>query len=249
MLLASAAAGAVLLAGCAAPWNRGAQPEPAPVSTEDATATSEALALLRLGNNFVETRFRTDLDVGGLVTTVAWTDNPRRRFEATLKASGRVIELRGVGDAVFLKPGGAVPGVADGWYRLDPARVPRNFAIDFTPGHNDPGGSDRLIDAIVSAQVSGRVISGTIDLAKIGVGIGISIPTPDGGFPERAHHQLFDATLDDRGYLIRFELPISDSADAVLQYGDFGTPVDVEAPPGAPSAPEALYALLGSPGA
>ncbi|MBV1853929.1 hypothetical protein [Catellatospora tritici] len=247
IVLTSAVAGAVLLAGCSFGWRTGEQAGPAPATTEGAVATAEAVAKLRLGNNFTEMSFRMNLDLGDRMTAVAWMDNPRKRFESSLKASGGVTELRVIDDACYLNLGtGATSnGEPIGWFRLDLERIPADFRIDFTPGHNDPGGSDRLIDAIVSAQISGTEIGGTIDLAKIGVGSGVSVPPPkDGQWPEEAHRQPFTASLDDRGYLVRFALSVN-GADVLLRYGDFFTPVQVEPPPGAIPAPDPLYSLLG----
>jgi hypothetical protein len=130
---------------------------------------------------------------------------------------------------------------------LDPAKIPADFAMSFAAGKNDPGGSARLINAIVSAEVSGAGITGTIDATRVGTGNGISFrPGPQGKFPDSARSTRFQATLDSQHRLTSFVIPSAPGGpSASLRYSEFGSAVTVSRPHGAVPAPEALYPQLG----
>ncbi|WP_433319470.1 hypothetical protein [Micromonospora chersina] len=151
-----------------------------------------------------------------------------------------------IDNEVYLKTELDLPGAGHEWMGLDQSRVPSDFAMGFAPGRNDPGGSARLINAIVTARADGPRITGTIDLTRAGAGNGINFrPGPD-GFPDGAHSNAFSATLDADGRLVSFSIPAANGMPyATLRYSDFGTPVDVARPQGAVPAPDALYPQLG----
>ncbi|MFG3577559.1 hypothetical protein [Micromonospora chersina] len=243
-VVAALSAVTLLLLGCSAGARTG--DGPAPASTTAATTTN-AIELLKSGTEFIDrTSFRSDVDIASQVTTLAHTDNVNKRADSTLSAFGRVTEIRMIDDQVFMKTELDLPGVGHEWMRLDSARVPSDFAVSFAPGSNDPGGSARLINAIVSARADGPHITGTIDLTRVGAGNGINLrPGPD-GFPDGARSNAFSATLDADGRLVSFSIPATNGMpNATLRYSDFGTPVDVARPQGAVPAPDALYPQLG----
>ncbi|MFG3302780.1 hypothetical protein [Micromonospora chersina] len=245
--VAAISAVTLLLLGWAAGARTGDEPDPAPTVGADAATTARATGLLRSGTAFIErTSFRVDADIASQITTVAHADNVHKRADATISASGRVIETRMIDNEVYLRTDLDLPGVGHEWMTLDPARVPSDFAVSFAPGRNDPGGSARLIDAIVTARADGPHITGTIDLTRVGAGNGINFrPGPD-GFPDGARSNAFSATLDADGRLVSFSIPAaSGMPNATLRYSDFGTPVDVVRPQGAVAAPDALYPQLG----
>ncbi|MEU2613176.1 hypothetical protein ABZ570_16570 [Micromonospora sp. NPDC007271] len=213
----------------------------------DATTTAEAIELLRSGTKFIDqTSFRVDVDLASQVTTLSHNDNVDKRAAATVSAFGRVTEIRMIDHEVYMKTELDLPGVGHEWMTLDPARVPSDFALGFAPGKNDPGGSARLINAIVTARADGSQIVGTIDLTRVGPGNGISFrPGPD-GFPDGARSQTFRATLDADGRVVSFLIPAANGMpNASLRYSDFGAEVDVVRPQGAVAAPDALYPQLG----
>ncbi|MEU8004265.1 hypothetical protein AB0B66_24185 [Catellatospora sp. NPDC049111] len=256
LLIAGALAGALMTMACSVRWNTGDEdvaPSPVPVVSADAATTASVVELLRAGTKFIdETSFRTDVDVsGGQVTTRSHMDNTRKRGDALISFAGKATEVRMIGDAVYMKSQ-QMQGVGDGWLSLDPAKVPASFELTFAAGKNDPGGSARLINAIVSAEVDGAVtsgteIKGTIDLSKVGTGNGISFRLTKGQeFPKSMKRHPFSASLDAQGRLVGFVIPAAGGApSASLRYSDFGAPVTVSAPPGAKPAPDALYAQLG----
>ncbi|MFI6239552.1 hypothetical protein ACIBEF_06705 [Micromonospora sp. NPDC050795] len=248
--LAGISAGLLLL-GCSvgAPTESEPRPESAPVSTAsaDATATAEAIGLLRAGTAFVnQTSYRSDVDIASQITTLSRTDNVHKRSTAEVSAPGGDIEIRMIDDEVYMRTD-LLRGVGHGWMVLDPARMPSDFALSFAPGKNDSGGSGRLIDAIVTARADGPQITGTLDVARVAPGNGISFQPPPGGvFPDGARSHAFRATLDTEGRLVTFLIPEANGLpNASLRYSDFGTAVTVARPPGAAAAPDALYPQLG----
>lgn len=238
---------ALLLLG----WSLGARtedrPAPAPTFGADAGTTTTATDLLKSGTAFIDrTSFRVDADIASQVTTVAHADTINKRAVTTISAFGRVAEIRMIGNEIYMRTDMDLSGVGQEWMRLDPARVPADFAMSFAPGRNDPGGSARLINAIVTARADGPHITGTIDLTRLGAGNGINFrPGPD-GFPDGARSNPFSATLDADGRLVSFSIPAANGMpNATLRYSDFGAPVSVARPQGAVAAPDALYPQLG----
>jgi hypothetical protein len=242
------AVGIVLAMGCSVGWSTDSRPPPTPTVTIDLAETAKAIDLLRAGTEFVDqTSFRSDADIAGQIITLTHTDNVRRRANATISAYGKRTEIRMIDNDVYMRTTMGLAGVGDGWMTLDPAKVPAGFAMSFAPPKNDPGGSARLINAIVSAQVSGVDITGTLDATRVGTGNGISFrPGPNGNFPAGAQALPFQATLDSQGRLLAFIIPASDVfPSASLRYSDFGSVVDVSPPRDAVPAPDALYPQLG----
>ncbi|WP_410812142.1 hypothetical protein [Micromonospora sp. 067-2] len=246
--VAVTAAGAVLLLL----WSVGArtedEPTPVPTASGDAATTANATALLRSGTEFIDrTSFRVDSDIASQVTARIHTDVVHKRAVAVLSAANGVIEIRMIDTELYMTSTLDPAGVGRGWMRLDPVRVPSDFAPSFAAGRNDPGGSARLIDAVVSAQADGSHITGTLDVNRIGIGIGLSFrPGPGGSFPESARSHAFHASLDAEGRLVSFLMPAADGLpNASLRYSDFGVSLEVIRPEGAVAAPDALYPQLG----
>lgn len=244
------AAGAVLAMGCSIGWKTGSGPAPSPAESTDAASTAAAIDVLRSGTKFIDqTGFRTDVDIAGQITTLTHTDNGNKRADSTVTAFGKTSEIRMIDNDVYMKTNAiALPGVSAGWMILDPVKMPPDTALSFAVGKNDPGGSARLIDAIVSARIVGTQVTGTMDLTKVGNGNGISFrPPANGTFPDSVKRQPFSAALDSQGRLVRFDIPAADgSLSAGLRYSDFGAAVAETRPPDAVPAPDALYAQLGA---
>ncbi|MGW5670747.1 hypothetical protein [Micromonospora sp. NPDC003776] len=243
---AAIAAGSLLALGCST--GGGTENEPAAMSTVSAdAATANAVEMLRSGTEFIDrTSFRADVDIASQITTLARIDNVNRRAVVTASMFGRAMEIRMIDNEVYMRTELDLPGVGHGWMTLDPARVPSDFAPSFAPGKNDPGGSARLINAIVTARADGSEIVGTIDLTRVGTGNGISIRPGPSGFPDGARSNAFHATLDADGRLVSFSIPAdSGLPNASLRYSDFGADVEVVRPRGAVAAPDALYPQLG----
>ncbi|RKN51688.1 hypothetical protein D7193_27540 [Micromonospora costi] len=257
--MAGLAAGALLLLACSVgvepddepradgPAERGSS-APAGSVNADAATTADAIDQLRAGTAFVDqTSFRADVDIASQISTLSQTDNVERRAVSTVSVGGRGWEIRMIDEDVYMKTDLDLPGVGHDWMVLDRARVPSAFALSFEPGKNDPSGSARLINAIVTARADGPRISGTLDVTRIGSGNGISFrPGPAGEFPDSVRNQAFHASLDAEGRLVDFLIPEANGApSASLRYSEFGAPFEVVRPDGAVKAPDALYPQLG----
>jgi hypothetical protein len=244
---------AVIAAGCSIGTSPSSSPLSAPTGVPAATTASSAPSAvdqLRAGTAFIDTTsFRTDVTVAdGQITDESHTDVPHRRADSLILSSGSpAYEIRVIDATFYLKIDVKTPGISNNWMILDPAKIPAGFGFSFVPGQDDPGSSARLINAIVSAQASGPDITGTLDAAKVGTGNGISYRVaPGASFPEGAHSQPFDATLDSQGRLVSFEIPSANGLPAAtLRYSEFGAPVSVSPPQGAVPAPDSLYPQLG----
>ncbi|WP_139338002.1 hypothetical protein [Micromonospora avicenniae] len=246
--LGGVVAGMLLLLACSVGTSAGdGRPSGSPEST-DAATRAEAMDLLRSGTEFIDqTSFRVDTDIAGQVTTLSHVDTVGKRATITISAAGRVVEIRLIDDEIYLKSEADLPGVGHRWMVLDPTRVPPDFAVGFAPGKNDPGGSARLIDAVVTARAAAPYVTGTIDVTRMRAGNGINFqPGPGETFPDSAGSHPFRATLDADGRLVSFVMPAANGIpDASLRYSAFGTAVEVIRPEGATAAPAALYRQLG----
>ncbi|MET7669734.1 hypothetical protein [Micromonospora luteifusca] len=247
-MVAGISGGILLILACSVAMGTTEEPAAAPTVNAGAADTARAIGLLRAGRAFIDqTSFRVDVDFASQITTLSRTDNVKKRGITTASMSGRVTEIRMIDNDVYLKTDVDLPGVGHEWMTLDPARVPSNFALSFAPGKNDPGGSARLIDAIVTARADGSEITGTFDVTRIADGTGINFRPPLGEtFPDSVRSHPFRATLDADGRLVGFLIPAgSGLPNASLRYSDFGAATGVTRPEGAVAAPDALYPQLG----
>ncbi|MGN9914201.1 hypothetical protein ACTMTJ_42405 [Phytohabitans sp. LJ34] len=233
---------AVLAAGCSSGQSTDGRPPSSPATSPTATPAT-AVDLLKSGLTFIDqVSFRADMAIGESIAATSRTDNANKRATATLSApGGKKLEIRAVGDDLYMMAAGVLPDMPKGWMVVDPAKVPAAFGLSFAQGSVDPGGSARLVNAVTSARATGSDISGTIDIGKIGVGNGMSFP---GVRPGEVQGQ-FQATLDDQGRLTSFAIHGEGVPSGSVRYSEFGTPVAVSAPQGAVPAPESLYPLLG----
>lgn len=245
-----AAVFAVLAAACSVGQPSTSRPGPVPATSVavDAAALATAIDRLKAGTAFVDqVSFVAEVVIAdGQVLIESHMDNVRKRAVSTTTGPGAVVEIRMIGDDVYmLAP--TLPTAPKGWMILDPAKVPAGFDLSFAPGKNDPGGSARLISAIISARASGNEVSGTIDVVKLGKGNGISFQTGQGAaLPDSVRSQEFRATLDGQGRLESFVIPGSRGVPrAGLSYRGFGTRVTVTPPSGAVPAPETVYPQMG----
>ena len=225
----------------------------APSTSVSATATQQAIGLLRASTTFID-------QTSFLCSVQNWRE-PDEFFKSTnmdrvhqnadihTTFAYRSTEARMIGPAIYLKTGPNRPGAGEGWMTLDPHKIPADILPSFSPGNDDPCGSARLINAIVTAKLSehivgGTLIDGTIDMTKIGAGIGIT-GLPD-AFPDSVHHQRFVAEIDDQGRLDSFVIPAGLIPETEVRYGSLGLPVTVPEPPHPTPAPDALYQQLAS---
>ncbi|MDR7278499.1 hypothetical protein [Catenuloplanes atrovinosus] len=241
-----------LTAGC-----DGGAPAPA---TPDAEGRAAMTALARSDDHLQSESFTVEVTSGDAMRTTSRMDVPNRRAETALRqATGEdqslTVRTRLLGDAVFMHLDGvSIPGVDDRWMRIDPARIARGREVGFAPGQNDAGGADRVLAAITEASrlPDGRY-KGTLDLAQVGTGTGLSFSTTDiAGLGDAARAVPFLATLDERGRLVhlQIDLPSITAGKAPMvetRYSAFGEPFTVETPPAAQTVtpPDSVYQYFG----
>lgn len=233
---------------------------PAPVATEDPARAAAMTALAHADDHLQTESFTVEVTSGDAMRTTSRMDVPNRRAESALRqATGEeqsmTVRTRLLGDEVFMQIDGvAIPGVDARWMRIDPARIPRGQEVGFAPGRNDAGGADRVLAAITDASrlPDGRY-RGTLDLAQVGTGTGLSFSTSDiSGLGDAARAVPFLATLDERGRLthLQIDLPAITAGKAPMvetRYSAFGEPFEVTAPPAGQvvTPPDSVYQYFG----
>ena len=247
MIAGLALAGTLGLTGCGpadGPDQRGTG-APAAAGQGDARAALAAAAQ-KLG----EDSLRFEMGMGGAVSASGEADpqagNARMSMDLGALGGGDKMELRKVGDDIYLKFGGAgglLGGRSDKeWMHADAAAF--------------PAGTKKMITAMTAVERAGaNGYRGSLDLAKS--------PTYNkkGSLSGLAGNTLvpFTAATDDQGRLVELTLDMSalgasSGAGAVpgggkmkTTYSDFGTEVSVAAPPAAAvqEMPSELASMLG----
>ncbi|MFI5838736.1 hypothetical protein ACIA8K_03320 [Catenuloplanes sp. NPDC051500] len=251
--LAGSALVLALLAGCGGG-------DPAPENTADAARESAMTALAHSDDHLQTESFTVEVESGDAMRTTSRMDVPNRRAEMALRqATGEeqsmTIRTRLLGDDVFMQiEGASIPGVDTRWMRIDRSKIGRGLEVGFTPGTNDAGGAGRLLAAITDARrlPDGRY-KGTVDLAQVGTGTGLSFSTSDiAGLGDAARAVPFLATVDERGRLthLQIDLPAITAGKAPTietRYTAFGEPFDVQAPPAGQvvTPPDSVYRYFG----
>jgi len=233
------------LTGCG-PLGGQAQPSGgAPVAAEQADpAAALAAAARKLGEDSV----RFEMEMIGSITASGVADpkagNAEMSMDMGALGEDNKIELRKVGDDIFMKFGGSAGqllGSKNGkpWMHVDATKLPEgsSFAI-MSP--DDPAGTKKMITAMTAVErVGTNGFRGTLDLAKS--------PTYNkkDSLKSLAGNTLvpFTASTDDQGRLVELTLDMSalgasSGAGAVpgggkvkTTYSDFGTKISVAAPP------------------
>ena len=260
MIAGLALAGTLGLTGCGpadGPDQRGTG-APAAAGQGDARAALAAAAQ-KLG----EDSLRFEMGMGGAVSASGEADpqagNARMSMDLGALGGGDKMELRKVGDDIYLKFGGAgglLGGRSDKeWMHADAAAFPAGSSFDMM-SPDDPAGTKKMITAMTAVERAGaNGYRGSLDLAKS--------PTYNkkGSLSGLAGNTLvpFTAATDDQGRLVELTLDMSalgasSGAGAVpgggkmkTTYSDFGTEVSVAAPPAAAvqEMPSELASMLG----
>jgi hypothetical protein len=235
------------LTGCG-PADGQAQPGTgAPAAAEQGDpAAALAAAAQKLG----EQSLRFEMQMIGSITASGAADPKAGKAQMAMDmgalGDGNKIELRKVGNDVYLQFGGAVGQMLGGqsdkkWMHVDAAKLPAGSSFTIM-SPDDPAGTKAMITAMTKVERSGaNGFRGSLDLAKS--------PTYNkaGSLKALGGNTLvpFTAKTDDQGRLVELTLDMSGlgasaGAGAVpgdgkvkTTYSDFGTKVAVEAPPAA----------------
>lgn len=253
------AAAAVCAAGLALAGCKG--PTPGPTGTPSATTASPrpspsagraetraaVAALTSAVRKLRATSF--EFDGGSGIARVTGAYDPGRR-------TGRFDGSFGIGagEALVIGPTLYVRGVAedpDVWLRIDTRKLaPGNVLAQAT----DPTVPTGYLDMVSAARRTGPgQYAGTIDVARLTRAAGSDRAAREllvllGTAPSAA---TFEATVDDAGRLSELAVTVTQrgstaATTVTTRYHDFGTPVDVAAPPAASvrDAPQQLYTVL-----
>jgi hypothetical protein len=235
------------LTGCG-PTDTQAQPGPgAPAAADQADPAADlAAAAQKLGQDSL----RFEMQMVGSITASGTADPKAGSAQMSMDmgglGDGTKIELRKVGDDIFMKFGGAAGQLLGNksdkpWMHLDASKLPAgsSFAM-MSP--DDPAGTKAMIAAMTKVErVGANGYQGQLDLAKS--------PTYNKKDSLKAlgGNTLvpFTASTDDQGRLVELTLDMSalgasSGAGALpgggkvkTTYSDFGTKVSVTAPPAA----------------
>jgi len=229
---------ALLTAGCSG--------DPAGETTPSAaTEQDPAKALATAAASLDSNSFKIAMDINDGASKMTGVMDPAKKLGAftivdagagTGAAPEATTELRTVGDAAYLRidlPGADSSAGLDAKWR----RLPAGAAAGAITGASfDAAKAGRSLQQATDVQrVSDKEFKGTLDLKKSGEAFGLT-PADLGKLSTTT--MPFQATVDDAGRLVRynFTTPAVTTAEAektVITYSDYGTPVDVQAPPAA----------------
>jgi hypothetical protein len=219
-------------------------------ATSDAPVASAAMSeLTAAAQKLNDSTVTVTVESTGLSST-GNLDPQADQATSTMRFSGQgtssTIEIRAIGEDVYLKATG-MPNVDPAkWLHLDVARL-AGTSFDILP-EGDAAGAGRFIENMADVQSTGDgAYSGMLDLTKVSGRAGVSIDLLGG----KGDAVPFTATVDDQDRLTALTIDLS-GIDAQLgtlktTYSGFGTPVTVAAPTAAETveAPASLLQILG----
>jgi hypothetical protein len=240
------------------------QAQPAAGTRAAADQADPAAELAAAAQKLGEDSLRFEMGMAGSVTASGEADpkagNARMAMDMGALGDGNKIELRKVGNDVYVKFGGAVGQMLGSksdkeWMHVDASKLPAGSSFTIM-APDDPAGTKKLIAGMTGVErVGEHGYRGSLDPAK----------AP--GYNKDARKTLgntlvpFTATTDDQGRLVELTLDMSalgasgaagglaalpGAGKIKTTYSDFGTKVSVEAPPAATveELPSELAGLL-----
>ena len=219
----------------------------APAAPADATAELAAAA-----GKLAEDTAKVTVEMAGTMSMTGVVDPKAQKavMEMTLGAgSGETkVQIRKVGTDMYMKFGGSLAKLAgEGkWLHVDAATLAAGSSFDIMPS-DDPAGAQAMIKAMSNAESDGKGgFKGTLDLTKTPKFNKDAIK----GLGNKATAVPFTATVDAQGRLSSMTVDMSGIAAGAgamkTTYSDFGTAVDVKAPPASQvtEAPKEITGLL-----
>jgi hypothetical protein len=260
-----ALATALGVAGCGPADEQAQRGADAPAAAEQAAQADPAAALAAAAQKLGQDSLRFHMEMIGSISASGTADPKAGVAQMSMDmgalGDGNKIELRKVGDDVFLKFGGAVGQLlgnqsSKAWMHVDAAKLPAGSSFSIM-SPDDPAGTKTMVTAMTKVErVGAHGFRGTLDLAK----------SPAYGKKESLKalggNTLvpFTATTDDQDRLVELTLDMSGlgassgagkvpgDGKVKTTYSDFGTKVSVQAPPAAQvrELPSQLAGLLNS---
>lgn len=208
-------------------------------------------ALNEAGQKLNSETFKLEMVMPGGMEADGVVDAPNKKASMTMAVSfggsNLKTEVIMLSKDFYVKVSG-VPGAPNQWMHLDASKANADSPLGMI-NMNDPSGYQAWSGALVSVEYDGeRAFKGTIDLTKSPTADEATLET----LGDKAKEVPFTAKVDGEGRLVELVIDLSaiePSLKAVkTRYFDFGTQVDVEAPPASETieAPaELLDALSG----
>lgn len=168
-----------------------------------------------------------------LMTASGGVDPVARQGNLTMKidigSESVEYQIMTIDEDVFVRFGG-VPGVPEGWLRVDASEIEEGGGLDILP-KDDPMGANNLIKGIVEVSRDGeRGFAGTIDLTKS--------PTADPEsmkmYGDKVRSVPFTARVDEQGRLTEISVDTKGVSPLLgemrVAYDNFGKPVEIRKP-------------------
>ena len=223
----------IALAGCSGP---GGDPAPtsAPATSPSAQPDGEARSALAAAvSKLGEDSVRFTLDMGEAATAAGAADPASGAMQVRMRVGGPTpmpFELRTVGKGIYVKFGGNLAQqVGGGWMRVRGDDVPKALG---SWSAQDPGGAQRLLQAITRVRRDGPRFLGTLNLTKSSTAAGRSLKD----LGPKVGAVPFTARIDDQGRLVDLTVQMDavtpELPPMIVRYSDFGTRVAVSKPQG-----------------
>jgi hypothetical protein len=172
-------------------------------------------------------------------------DARARKAELTTEmgTTGSMV-VRQVGNDMYVKASGQlaslVGGSAGKWMHIDTSKVSANSPLNVA--NSDPKKTAQMLAESTDVQKTGdHTFAGKVDFTKSPTFKSAGAAADTSGLTEKLKAVPFTATTDDQGRLANLTFDLESLAPGVgkmtTEYSDFGTPVDVQAPPSAQVVP------------
>ncbi|WP_306206943.1 hypothetical protein [Actinoplanes sp. RD1] len=205
-----------------------------------------------------ENTMKVDMDMAGAIAMRGSADGRTGDAELTMDmgaaAQGSTMVMRKVGDDIYMKVGGSLASAFGGssgkdWMHIDAAKV-ANSSLSVSD-EGDPAGTRALLQAATGVERVGTDgFKGTLDLTK-------AERYKDNkealsALGDKASSVPFTAKKDGEGRLVEIAIDLSGmgagSGMMKATYHDFGTEVDIKAPPASQvqEMPSQLTSMFGN---
>lgn len=216
-------------------------------------AADLAAAAQKLG----EQSMKIDMNMAGAMSMNGVADpksgNVKMSMEMGALGDGTAIEMRKLGDDLYMKFGGSIGSMLGGgdktkpWMHIDASKLSEGSSFNVMP-KDDPAGTKAMISAMTQVERVGDTgFKGTLDLTK---SPRYNKNKSLEALGAKATKVPFTAKKDGEGRLTELTLDMSSlgagAGKVETKYSDFGTPVSVEAPPASQvqEAPSQLSGIL-----
>ena len=194
-----------------------------------------SVALTEATTKMQETSFKMTMDMGPLGTMTGVSDGKKKvqEFVMDVTTQGQTVNttMRIIDGVTYMKMkmdgASTLPGF-DGktWRKIEAGAAG-------SPGSFDASEMTKGLQSAVDAKWEGDVIKGSIDMSKSAESLGMG----QAGAQFAGKLVPFEAKLDGEGRLTNYKLDMTALGTAGgaskydITYSDYGTPVDVQAPP------------------